>query len=145
MNKEIQEYYNSGVELNRLETNPFLLEKWRTEEIISRYLTTRAMRILDLGGGAGAYAFWLKEMGHEVHLVDPSPVNIEAAQKSRNNLKLDRVTRGVAESLPYEDECFDLVLLLGPLYHLTQRVERVAGSSLILTSALPIQVSGNYC
>lgn len=37
------------------------------------------MRVLDVGGGAGAYAGWLASLGHAVHVVDPVPRHVEVA------------------------------------------------------------------
>jgi ubiquinone/menaquinone biosynthesis C-methylase UbiE len=125
MNKEILDYYASGIESVRLEKDP--LEKVRTQEIILRYLDETPLKVLDVGGGAGVYSFWLKEKGHEVHLIDPSPVNISLAEKHGRELNavLDSAATGVAQQLPFHDASFDIVLLLGPLYHLTERQERV--------------------
>lgn len=125
MKKEILDYYASAIESTRLENDP--LEKIRTQEIISRYLSKQPLKILDVGGGAGVYSFWLKQLGHEVHLIDPSPVNIQNARKEeeRSGLKLDSIGEGIAENLPFESGSFDLVFLLGPLYHLTERTDRI--------------------
>lgn len=125
MDQDILDYYSSGIELSRLDMDVFLLEKLRSMEVISRYLQPAPMKILDVGGGAGVYAFWLKELGHEVHLIDPSPVNVEAAGKGSVNMQLDSITRGEAQQLPFADESFDLVLMLGPLYHITEKEDRI--------------------
>jgi ubiquinone/menaquinone biosynthesis C-methylase UbiE len=125
--KEISEYYDSGIESQRLFEGVFQLERVRTQEIILRYLTGGAFRILDMGGGTGFYSFWLSEMGHEVHLIDPVPVHIEQAKKhlreSRRSLASIRV--GEARQIEFEDNHFDIVLFFGPLYHITERRERI--------------------
>lgn len=125
MRKEILHYYASAIESTRLEQAPF--EKIRTQEIISRHLADSRLKILDVGGGAGVYSFWLKQLGHEVHLVDPSLVNIQNARKEqeRSGLMLDSILEGIAESISFENESFDMVLLLGPLYHLTKKPDRI--------------------
>jgi SAM-dependent methyltransferase len=125
MRKEILDYYASGIEAIRLDKDA--LEKIRTQQIISGYLSESPLRILDAGGGAGVYSYWLKQLGHEVHLIDPSPVNIESAKKfgKESGYELDQVQEGTAELLPYENDSFDLVLLLGPLYHLTDKEDRI--------------------
>ena len=38
--------------------------------------------ILDIGGGAGVYAFWLAERGYQVHLVDSVPRHIAQAEET---------------------------------------------------------------
>jgi ubiquinone/menaquinone biosynthesis C-methylase UbiE len=51
----------------------------RTRELIARYLPAAPAEIIDVGGGTGAYAFWLAGHGHRVHLVDLVPRHIEIA------------------------------------------------------------------
>jgi SAM-dependent methyltransferase len=84
--------------------------------------------VLDVGGGAGAYALWLADAGYEVHLVDPVPLHVEQAQaasRERPSGRLASARIGDARSLPFADESGDAVLLLGPLYHLTERDDRL--------------------
>jgi SAM-dependent methyltransferase len=56
-----------------------------------------------------------------VHLLDPVAAHVEQA----TGLGLASALVGDARELPYEDERFDAVLLLGPLYHLHERADRV--------------------
>jgi len=126
IDKEILSYYNTGVEKDRLYTDIFQLEKERTEEIIQRYLPEHRIRILDVGGGTGHYSFWLKEQAHEVHLVDPVRFNIDEARKiagERKNVP-ESIVLAEARELPFDNDSFDLILLMGPLYHLTKKEER---------------------
>src|SRR5215211_5396818 len=78
---KIKEYYSHEIEANRLELELFKLEGIRTKEIVERYIQKSNLEILDLGGGAGYYSFWLQQKGHQVTLVDLSPKNIELAKK----------------------------------------------------------------
>ena len=123
----IKSYYASGVEKDRLQKDYFKLEGIRTKEIISRYLQVDPLKILDVGGGIGFYAFWLKSLGHEVTLVDLSANNIAWAKEyaAEKNLFLDGYKVGDTGGLRFPDDQFDLVLLLGPLYHLTDRADRI--------------------
>jgi ubiquinone/menaquinone biosynthesis C-methylase UbiE len=125
--KEICGYYASGIESVRLEMDVFQLERVRTQEIILRYLPQKPLRILDVGGGSGYYSFWLTGLGHEVHLVDPVQMNVRKAREreSLSGFKLASITVGEARSLRFENEFFDLLLSFGPLYHLTDRNERI--------------------
>jgi ubiquinone/menaquinone biosynthesis C-methylase UbiE len=126
IDKEIQAYYNTGIEKNRLNTDVFQLERERTEEILLRYIPNNRSKVLDVGGGTGHYSFWLKDQGHEVHLVDPVRFNIDAAKKEAKERKLgpDSIQLAEARDLPFDDEIFDIVLLMGPLYHLTNMNDR---------------------
>jgi len=127
----IKDYYAHEIEANRLDMEAFKLEGIRTKEIIERYLQKENLEVLDVGGGAGYYSFWLQEKGHHVSLVDLSPTNVELAKK-RSQLTsspLKRIETGDAVKLNFSDEQFDFVLLLGPLYHLTDQKERIKALS----------------
>lgn len=126
IDKEIQAYYNTGIEKDRLNTDVYQLERERTEEILLRFIPSSRCSILDVGGGTGHYSFWLKEQGHDVHLVDPVRFNIDAAKKEAKERKLapDSIQLAEARDLPWEDNYFDIVLLMGPLYHLTNKDDR---------------------
>lgn len=125
--QNIQAYYAHDIEANRLETEPFKLEGVRTKELIGRYLAKPNQQVLDIGGGAGHYAFWLQEQGHQVSLVDLSPRNIELVQQraKASGVALSHATVGNATLLDFPNEQFDVVLMLGPLYHLTNRQDRL--------------------
>jgi len=94
----------------------------RTLELLERHLPASPARILDVGGGPGRYARLLLERGYDVHLIDPVPVHVEAA---RTALGPERAALGDARQLEFADDSFDGLLLLGPLYHLSEREERV--------------------
>lgn len=124
---KIKKFYAQEGEANRLELEAFKLEGIRTKEIIERYILNNNLEIIDIGGGAGFYSFWLQEKGHHVTLVDMSPENIELVRKhtEATGTVLREIATGDAVNLNFPDEQFDMVLLLGPLYHLTDRAERI--------------------
>src|ERR671933_3022193 len=104
------------------------LEYLRTRELLARHPPPANATILDVGGGAGAYALPLAKEGYSVYLVDPVPLHVEqatAASVAQPEAPLAGVELGDARSLWQEDESVDAVLLLGPLYHLTLRDERI--------------------
>ena len=81
---------------------------------------------MDVGGATGVYAFWLAEKGHEVHLLDIVPLHIEKAKKRNESAqhKVKESTLGDARQLPFADNTADVLLLFGPLYHLTDPADR---------------------
>lgn len=99
----------------------------RTRELITRYVPATPAEIIDVGGGTGAYAFWLAGLGHRVHLVDlvPRHIEIAAAQQTMHVPRLTSMTVGDARHLAFSDGSADLVVLAGPLYHLIEREERI--------------------
>ena len=121
LDSEVLAYYERGRERSRLETTS-RLEYLRTKELLERFLPASPARVLDVGGGAGAYAVPLIEAGYEVVLVDPVPLHANQARQAG----VSNAVVGDARSLDFDDESFDAVLMLGPLYHLTDRDERVS-------------------
>jgi ubiquinone/menaquinone biosynthesis C-methylase UbiE len=125
---DIQVYYNRGREQDRLTRGASQLELARTQEIILRDLPKPPATILDVGGSAGVYALWLARLGYMVHLVDMMPLHIEqalAASAKQAALPLASARVGNALRLDFADASADVVLLLGPLYHLPERGERL--------------------
>lgn len=109
-------------EEHRLQTWPHArLEELRSRELIEGHLGDRCLDVLDVGGAAGAYAGWLAGLGHRVHLVDPVPRHVTAASR----LPGVSAEIGDARALGAGDASYDLVLLMGPLYHLAGRADRV--------------------
>lgn len=123
---EIKDFYENNYKENeRMIRQP--LEFYRCKEIISRYLTQNDMEIADIGGATGVFSYWLTEMNHKVHLLDYTPSHIEQAKENgkKNNIALESYTCGDARQLPFSDNQFDLVLEMGPLYHLQNRDDRI--------------------
>src|SRR5258708_2590695 len=123
---EVIAYYSQGREQKRLEQNNGPLEFVRTLEIIQRFMISPQASILDVGGGAGVYAFPLAQMGYEVHLIDATPLHIEQAKAIQATAAhpLASIQLGDARNLSQADNTVDAVLLLGPLYHLTEVADR---------------------
>ena len=73
------------------------------------------------------HARWLAEAGHDVELVDPMPGHVAAAERARRprDWRSDRASRRRPRAHRAPTHAFDVVLLLGPLYHLTERDDRV--------------------
>jgi ubiquinone/menaquinone biosynthesis C-methylase UbiE len=125
--EEIARYYREVAEEGRLAAGPSQLEFARTKEVVLRHLPPPHATILDVGGAAGAYALWLAERGYHVHLIDPVPRLVaEARRRSEASPHQIRTCRvGDARELPFDEGVADAVLLLGPLYHLTDAAERL--------------------
>ena len=126
---EIAGYYDQGREAARLDQGAGLLELIRTQELLLRYLPPPPAVIYDIGGGPGAYALWLAGLGYTVHLLDAMPLHIAQAERAaaaQPDDPLATATVGDARQLPYPDASGDAVLLMGPLYHLTDLEDRLA-------------------
>jgi ubiquinone/menaquinone biosynthesis C-methylase UbiE len=128
IDREIITHYESVDEARRLEKKDSEIERLRTQELLQRYLPPPSAVILDVGGGAGVYAFWLAERGYQVHLIDAVPLHVsqaEEAARERSGPPLASLALGDARQLDQPDSSVDGVLLLGPLYHLTERSDRI--------------------
>ncbi len=117
--KQIQETYkifNEDIRLNR--SKGARVEFLTTVKYIEKYLKP-GDKILDLGAGAGEYSFYFARKGYSVSALELTDANIAAFKKKlkpKDNIDL---AQGNALDLSgYSDESFDIVLLLGPLYHL---------------------------
>jgi SAM-dependent methyltransferase len=124
--REIREHYARGEERDRLETPFGQVEYARTCEIVERHLPAAPAVVADVGGGPGRYALWLAERGYTVRHRDVIALH-------REQLAADAAARGVsvdsaiadARALDLPDASVDAVLLLGPIYHLPTRADRV--------------------
>lgn len=107
-------YAEEEDEAARLTTTPWgRLERRRTQELLARRLPAPPAQVLDVGGGTGVHAEWLTGLGHEVLLLDLVQAHVTAARAVGLEAEL-----ADARDLPIDDESFDVVILLGPLYHL---------------------------
>ncbi len=135
----IERFYQQDYdEAARLARGAGLLELLRTQQIIAPHLTGNGLQIADVGGGPGVYSMWLASLGHHVRLIDPVPRHIEQAlgqQHSRGSV--DPVV-GDARRLDLDDDSLDVVLMLGPLYHLQEPGDRAAA----LTEAMRVLKPG---
>lgn len=127
MKNIVEEFYNKQVETewSRLDRHPleFAITKKHIDEVVGDNQS-----ILDVGGGPGKYSFHYASLGHKVTLIDLSPGNIEFARNKQKelNVYLENVNVGNAVSLTsFSDNAFDIVLCMGPLYHITNENDRI--------------------
>jgi S-adenosylmethionine-dependent methyltransferase len=118
---EVQAFYdkNAQNEWDRL-------DRHRTEfavtlRALKDYLPHLPAAVLDVGGGPGRYSIALAKLGHRVTLLDLSEGCLQLAQTKakEEGVNLTGCLRGNAIDLHrFKDGSFDVVLLMGPLYHL---------------------------
>ena len=126
MRESIRQYYEHENEDGRLKLADGEIEFIRTKDILLRHLPGPGLRIADVGGGTGPYSFWLSSLDHEVHLLDPveKHIRIASERNGKERHQLASLKKGEAGDLPFPDSHFDVVLLMGPLYHLPEAAER---------------------
>jgi len=122
-------HYASGYEATRLfGSAQGELERVRSQEIIARHLPPAPARILDVGGAGGVYSLWLLDRGYEVGLIDALALHVEMAHRAFDKHPRKRFAAaavGDARELHEPDASVHGVLLMGPLYHLVERADRV--------------------
>ena len=138
--REIVEYYDKYREESRLQQGPSRLERERTLDILNRVLPPPPARVVDVGGAAGVYSAWLAARGYDVRLLDTSPRLVAEARRLNATLPhpIAALDVGDARALPYDSGSADAVLVMGPLYHLTSRDDRIGA----LREALRVLVAG---
>lgn len=124
MNKVEQWYDEEYDEWERLDRHK--IEFDITKRYLDEYIIGENLQILDIGGGPGRYAIYLAEKGHRVSLLDLSKRNIQVAkEKSREQgIPLEAYIHGNALELGEYEQRYDIILLMGPLYHLIEESDR---------------------
>lgn len=118
-------YKESYIEDERLtKDNTHKVELITTTTYIDKYLK-KGDKILEVGAGTGAYSLYYARQGYEVHSIELSEDNL-AILKSKITPELNiKAEQGNAIDLSrYEDNTFDITLVLGPLYHVFDKQER---------------------
>jgi SAM-dependent methyltransferase len=128
VDSEILAYYEHGFEQDRLAGGRQRIEFLRLWDLLERHLPPPPAQVLDVGGGAGVYAVPLAAAGYHVHLIDPVPLHVDQATAAARaaEVQLAGAAVGDARALDAADGSVDVALLLGPLYHLTSRTDRIA-------------------
>lgn len=117
MNRII-EFYNNYDEEARLKKKSHLPEYLITMRYIEKYLTPDS-KILEIGAGTGRYSVALADKGYDVTAVELVPHNIDIMKKKVKSSHNIKICEGNACDLSFiGSDTYDIVLLLGPMYHL---------------------------
>ena len=118
-NEILNKFYNEVCDEDvRLDSKHGQLEFLTTDRYIQRYLKP-GCRILEVGAGTGKYSLYYASKGYKVNSIEYVQHNLDVL-RSKITDKMDIVAeQGDAIDLSrFEDNTFDMVLVLGPLYHL---------------------------
>lgn len=147
----LEEYYNKFNEDKRLLSRHGRVEFNTTMHFIRQCIrelektkgANEPIRLADIGAGTGRYSIALAREGVDVTAVELVNYNLGILKKNAREMLDDtcrlNAFKGNALKLKrFEDESFDVVLLLGPLYHLHSEDDKVRA----LTEAKRILVKG---
>lgn len=121
--QEIYRRFDEDTRLNR--SQAARVEFLTTVKYIEKYLP-RDGKILDVGAGAGEYSLYFARKGYQVSALELADANIAAFRRKITPSDTIDLVRGNALDLSrYADHSFDVVLLLGPLYHLREEADKL--------------------
>ena len=127
--KALTQYYGSYDEDNRLSSRYGMVEYLTTMRYINKFLRP-GMRIMEIGAATGRYSHYLAQQGYQVDAVELIAHNIEIFKKNTKPGENITISQGNAKDLrEFEDNVYDITLLLGPMYHLFTNEEKVQALS----------------
>jgi 2-polyprenyl-3-methyl-5-hydroxy-6-metoxy-1,4-benzoquinol methylase len=120
INMDLDKLYESFEEDKRLsKSKAYSIEFLTTTTFIDRYLK-EGIKILDIGAGTGVYSIHYAEKGYDVTAIELVKRNVDIlkAKVIEGKMKIN-IQQGNALNMEnLADESFDIILCLGPLYHL---------------------------
>ena len=120
----INKYSDYDEESRLVKDRAHNIEYLTTMRYIQKFLKPGA-KILEIGAATGRYSIALAKMGYNVTAVDLTPKYVEIMKRKSHRLKNFRCM--VADALDlgmFSDNSFDMVLNLGPMYHLFNQKDR---------------------
>lgn len=120
MMNHLEQYYSNYDEEGRLLRRHGQVEYLTTMKYIRDALdNNQSKRILEVGAGTGRYSVTLAKEGYQVDAVELTEHNLEILRSKLTGQEQLTAVQGNALDLSmYEDNLFDLTLVLGPMYHL---------------------------
>lgn len=129
-NRELDDILNNHYSNDYTEDDRLIKDKTHQVEYITtlkyidKYLK-KGDRVLEVGAGSGIYSLGLAKRGYQVDAIELVNDNLNILKSKITSLMNINAIQGNALDLSmYEDNTFDMTLVLGPLYHLFKDEER---------------------
>ena len=138
----LEDYYNGYDEEGRLLSRHGQVEYLTTMKYIrERLAETPDPKIIEVGAGTGRYSVTLAKEGVNVTAVELIQHNLEILKSKLDGSEPITAIQGNALDLSaFPDSSFDITLLLGPMYHLYTREEKLQA----LSEAVRVTKPGGY-
>ena len=117
-------YKDDYVEDDRLTRDKMhYIEFITTTHYIDKYLK-KGDRLLEVGAGTGAYSLYYAKKGYKVDALELVQANVDVMKsKIKDGMDINAIQGNALDLSMYEDNTFDVTLVLGPLYHLFKTEE----------------------
>lgn len=127
MENYVVECYENYKEEDRLTTNNARKIEFITTARVFDDLISDKMKVLDCAAGTGIYAFYLADKGCEVTATDITPRHIDIINQrlQEKTYNMQTAVLDATNMRIFEDESFDVVLNMGPFYHLISEEQRL--------------------
>lgn len=120
--QELIKYYNKFNEDKRLTTKHGNIEYLTTLKYINKYLK-KGSSIIEIGAGTGRYSISLYNEGYSVTAVELVKHNLREIERKCKDIPC--IQANAIDLKIIQDNSFDAVLLLGPMYHLLTNEEKI--------------------
>lgn len=127
----INDFYNNVNEDERLTSQHGQVEYITTKKYINDFLHKfENPKILEVGAGTGRYSIALAKEGYSVTAVELVKHNIDILKSKLVGNEPIEVVEGNALDLSlFADDSFDMTLVLGPMYHLYSKEDKLKALS----------------
>ncbi len=136
IDKILDNYYSfRNDEDGRFNSRANRIEFITTTKYIDKYLKS-GDRILEIGAGTGNYSIYYAKKGYQVDAVELIQSNLDILKsKITDDMNIKAIKGNALDLSMYDDDTFDMCLVLGPLYHLfsDEETRKVISESIRVT------------
>ncbi len=121
----ISDFYNQYDEDARLKRRNGQVEYLTTNKYIHQYLK-KGDKVIEIGAGTGAYSISLAKEGYDVTSIELVEHNLDILKsKITDGMNIKAYQGNALDLSRFSDESFDITLVLGPMYHLFTKEDKI--------------------